>query len=278
VRSEDYHWLHALITPGLFTSNARRLAREGVPPNAADRGVSAVARSLSAEGPLTRAELAERIAAIRVPVEGQALVHLLLLASLRGLVVRGPLIGGEQAYALTRDWLGEPPSFDREPALAELARRYLAGHGPAGDRDLAKWAGVTLGGARAGLRAIGSELARRPDGLLDLAQHAPVERQSAPRLLGAFDPVLLGWRSRREILGPQEAEVVRGGMFRAFALVRGRAAATWKLDGGELVLAPFRRLSREDLNALRSDAEDVVRFLGAASGGADGARDAASGG
>ena len=34
-------------------------------------------------------------------------------------------------------------------ALGELARRYLVGHGPAGERDLAAWAGITLGAGRA---------------------------------------------------------------------------------------------------------------------------------
>ena len=44
VRSEDYHWLHALTTPPLVTGNARRLGEEGVSPAAADRGVAVVER------------------------------------------------------------------------------------------------------------------------------------------------------------------------------------------------------------------------------------------
>src|ERR1700730_9335522 len=88
VRSEDYRWLHALTTPQLLTGNARRLAQEGVTPNAAERGVTVIERSLAREGPLTRAQLRERLAAVRVRTEGQALVHLLMLASLRGLVIR----------------------------------------------------------------------------------------------------------------------------------------------------------------------------------------------
>src|SRR5205823_6970818 len=118
---------------------------------------------------LTRAELRDRLAAADVPMEGQALVHLLMLASLRGIAVRGPMAGRQHAYALVRDWLGEPVPVDRDRALAELARRYLAGHGPAGDRDLAKWAGLPLRDARAGLAAIASELVERDDGLVDVA-------------------------------------------------------------------------------------------------------------
>jgi hypothetical protein len=147
--AEDYWWLHQLTTPQLATGNARRLAQEGVPPADAERAVGVIERSLAADGPLTRAELRERVAAARVRTEGQAMVHLLALATLRGLTVRGPMRGAEQAFVLVRDWLGAPPRpMDREQALGLLARRYLAGHAPADDRDLAKWAGLPLGGQR----------------------------------------------------------------------------------------------------------------------------------
>jgi hypothetical protein len=170
VRSADYWWLHQLTTPPLLAGNARRLGQEGVSPDAADRGVRVVERSLERHGPLTRGQLGERISAAGVRTQGQALVHVLMLASLRGVCVRGPMVGSEHAYVLVRDWLGAPPeSVDRDRALAMLARRYLAGHGPATDRDLAKWAGLPLRDARRGLTAIASRLGPRDDGLAALA-------------------------------------------------------------------------------------------------------------
>src|SRR5438093_2630308 len=63
VRSEDYPWLQALTTPPLFTGNARRLTQEGVSPGAADRAVAVIERTLAEEGPLTRAQLRDRLAA-----------------------------------------------------------------------------------------------------------------------------------------------------------------------------------------------------------------------
>jgi len=261
VRSEDYPWLHALTTPPLFTANARRLAQEGVSADAAERGVAVIVHSLGDAGPLTRAQLRERIAAAGVRTERQALVHILMLASLRGLTVRGPMIGRDQAYVLVRDWLGAAAPVDREAALAELARRYLAGHGPADDRDLARWAGLPLRDARAGLEAIASELAQRDDGLVDLYARAPAAELPPPRLLGAFEPLLLGWRSRQPLLDSQEGVVTVNGLFRPFALVRGRAAATWSMAGTDVVLDPFDPLAREDAAALEADGADVVRFL-----------------
>jgi hypothetical protein len=265
VLAEDYWWLHPLTTPPLLRGNARRLAQEGVPPADAERAVTVIERAVTAEGPLTRAQLVERIAAAGVRTQGQAIVHLLALASLRGLVVRGPMTGRDHAYALVRDWLGAPPAqhaaFDRDRALAELAARYLAGHGPATDRDLAKWAGLPLRDARYGLTAIAGRLAPRDDGLADLAGRRAVCPPPPPRLLGAYDPLLLGWDSRDPVVGPHGRLIAINGLFRPFALVRGRAVGTWSLPGGKVALVPFAPLPDADAAALAADAAEVERFL-----------------
>ncbi len=267
VRSEDYPWLQALTTPPLVTGSARRLAQLGVTPTLADRGVAVIEHSLAEEGPLTRAQLGERVSAADVPTEGQALVHLLMLASLRGIAVRGPMVGREHAYALVRDWLGNSPPIDRDRGLAELARRYLAGHGPAGDRDLARWAGLPLRDARAGLHAIARQLGACTDGLVDLAGRPHAARLPAPRLLGAYDPTLLGWIDREPLVGPAERArlITVNGLFRPFALVRGQAVATWGLQAGKVRIDPFAGLAAADFAALEKDARAVERFLGAAS-------------
>jgi hypothetical protein len=223
--------------------------------------VATIERSLTEEGPLTRRALRDRLDGARVPTEGQALVALLGLASQRGLIVRGPMVGVHQAFALVRDWLGAQPAFDRDGALAELARRYLDGHAPAGDGDLARWAGLPLRDARRGLSAIASELHQRADGLLERTARPPTPGLPAPRLLGAFDPVLLGWSSRELIVGDHRGVVTVNGLFRPIALVCGRAVATWAMPAGRVELAAFGELRAADRTALESDAREVVRYL-----------------
>jgi Winged helix DNA-binding domain len=275
VRSEDYSWLHALTTPSLFTASARRLAQEGVSTTAAERGVAVIKRALSSEGPLTRPQLSQHLDLAGVPTKGQALIHLLMLASLRGLIVRGPMIAKQHAFVLVEDWLGPAASrsrskknsivTNRDSALAELARRYLAGHGPATDRDLAKWAGLALREVRIGLMAIAPELRERSDGLLELAKSQSLTRPQLPpaRLLGSFDPVLLGWRSREPILGSHQGVVTINGIFRPIAIVRGQAVGTWRLVAGKVLLEPFDKVSRRDTAKLTADAKDLERYLSA---------------
>jgi hypothetical protein len=262
VRAQDYWWLQQVTTPQLVTGNARRLEQEGVSPDQADRGVAVIEAAIAQNGPMTRARLRDLVRAADIPVAGQAMVHILFLSALRGLTVRGPMIGGEQGFVLVRDWLGKPPeALDRDTALIELGRRFLAGHGPADERDLAKWAGITLGDARRGLRAIGPDLEGLPGGLVDLAgRRTPVDRQQ-PRLLGGFDPLLHGWVDRSPVLDGNQTIVTMNGIFRPFALVSGRAVATWSMPGGRVALDPFAPFATRTLAALDREARDVERFL-----------------
>jgi hypothetical protein len=261
VRHEDYWWLHALTTPPLFTPVTRRLAQMDVGADDMERAVATIEGALAADGPLTRDELGERCLAASIPTAGQILVHLLFLTCLHGIAVRGPMRGKQHAYVLARDWLGPSPAVDRERSLAELARRYLAGHAPAGDRDLAKWAGLPLRDARTSLAAIAPELRQRDDGLVELAG-TPEATPSRPVLLDQWDPVLVGWQSRLELLARYPRVDNAEAHFRPFAYLQGRAVATWSARNGTMSIEPFARITRADSKALDADAADVVRFLG----------------
>src|SRR5207342_3742234 len=114
VRSEDYPLLQALTTPQLLTSSRRRLRQEGVSERAAERGIETIERSLAEEGPLSGTQLKERLDVARVRTAAQAFIHLMFLSALRGISVRGPMVGKQHAYVLVRDWLGPQRPVDRD--------------------------------------------------------------------------------------------------------------------------------------------------------------------
>jgi hypothetical protein len=144
-----------------------------------------------------------------------------------------------------------PGAVDGDEALATLADRYLAGYGPATARDLARWSGLALGVAR---RA------------LDAAATAPDDDPPEPpevRLLGGFDPVMLGYESREPVLAARHDKRILpgGGVLKATVLSRGRAVGTWRLTGTRVEVDWFgRRAASEPLEA---EVRDVLRFLGA---------------
>jgi hypothetical protein len=263
VAAEDYWWLHPLTTPQLATANARRLEQEGLTEADAQRGVELIVERIEQTGAQTRTELRAALDEAGIRTAGQALVHLLFAASLRFRLVRGPLRNLEHEYVLADAWLGPPPEpLDRRDALGLLARRYLVGHGPADARDLAVWAGVNLGDARLGLDAIAAETVQDADGLVALADGPRSSGTAPPRLLGSFDPMLHGWASRAAVLAAHAEAVVSGGIFRPFALVDGRAVATWRLERGRVRLRALEPIAPAVLEALDEDAGGVLAYLG----------------
>ena len=288
VHRDDAGWLLALTAPGRLAANRRRLAQEGLDGPTADRAVAVVVEALGESGPLTRPALTERLRRAGVPVEGQAVPHVLLRAALRGLVVLGPVTEAGHAFVLSAEWLGglpaprprarpgpttagtdpvPPAGRERDAALAELARRYLRGHAPAAAEDLAAWSGLPLRDARAGLRRAraGQEGAAGDPPAEVPAPRAPA--RIAPRLLGAFDPWLLDWRDRAHAVAPEHARRVHpgGGVVRAVATDDGMVVGTWttRRRGGavEVALEPFAPLGTRVARALDREAAGVARFL-----------------
>ena len=89
--------------------------------------------------------------------------------------------------------------------------------------------------------------------MVDLVGRPPAPDVPPPLLLGPFDPVLHGWASRDFVLADHRSIVTTNGLFRAFALVRGRAVATWGLANGRVTVRPLEPIAHEDLAELRAD-------------------------
>jgi hypothetical protein len=192
VWADDLEWLHPLFAPRMETTNARRLKQLGVTDP--DDAVELIA----ARVPATRAQLCDHLAAAGVRVEGQAIVHLLARAAMRGRVV-------QDIDRVFIPWTPRP--VDRDEALDRLAARYGACHFGATRDDLAYWSGLP------------KRDCREPGPCL--VEDGPVPRVELP----AYDELLLGWRDRSPTVPPELARQVHpgGGIIRAVTLVDGVA-------------------------------------------------------
>ncbi|HEU0002475.1 MAG TPA: winged helix DNA-binding domain-containing protein [Ktedonobacteraceae bacterium] len=278
--TEDLGWLLSLLGPVFVAGDLRRRAELGLDEDICIRGIAALRAILADQGPLTRADLIEQLAArTGIRLEGQAAPHLLFRAALEGMICLGPDRGTKPTYVLIDDWIengARTLAFSRDQACAELAQRYLAAYGPAEPDDLAAWSGLPVSEVRAAWKSIADDLtevevAGRPAWMLkthlawldEFPAQAPIVR-----LLPAFDTYLLGYRSRGLVVSPQYAKRINagGGMVSPTLIVDGRALGTWKLmrqkSRLDVVLEPFEELAAEIQSGLEAEVQDIARFLG----------------
>ena len=149
---------------------------------------------LKAAEPSTREALLSAISAGGVVIDGQRGYHLLGHLAQTGVLVLGPISGRQQAYVLLAEWVRDPRRLERDEALGELAGRYFRSHGPATERDLARWSGLPLGDVRRGLALCADRLARLELGgityhlapeVLDAVSAAP-QRHARSRTFACF--------------------------------------------------------------------------------------------
>jgi hypothetical protein len=268
IASEDHGWLVPLLAQPGIANARRRLAQEGVSPSQVDRAVPSIERMLADHGPLTRPEIAERLVRRRIPVQGQAIAHLVWMAAATGAIVYGPDRDGESCFASTPDWLGRPHTpRGRDDSLRELAIRYLRGHGPAAPQDLAAWSGMGVKDAKRAWSSIADRLVPfpdAPDAAWTLRGARIEEPGNVVRLLPAFDEYLLGWRDRSFALAAKRARSVNrgGGMIRPVLIVDGRVEATWRTVEQRPQLDAFEPLTPSTRRQVAAESTGIERFLG----------------
>jgi hypothetical protein len=108
---------------------------------------------------LTRNELAALLHKSDLVAAGEfRMGYILMQAELDGVICSGPRGGKQFTYALLDERVSNSKSLGRDKALAELACRYFVTRGPATVHDFAKWSGLKVADAQAGLEAVSTQL------------------------------------------------------------------------------------------------------------------------
>lgn len=270
VRGEDLVWLLELTTPRARLSLVQLQRSLDLEEATMERADAAIVGMLSEGRHLTREEIGERLRADGLPAEGMALGAMLTHAEFAGLVCSGARDeGGNQTYALIEERVPDPRRLDRDEALAEIARRYFAGHGPATERDLAYWATLTVTDVRAGLAAAEDHLdSFEHEGATYWHAEPPPGGTGTPdprgHLLLILDEYYRGYQGSRRVLDIAGLEP-KGSRAVGMALVDGQIVGSMKRtlrsSSVQFDLGLYRELEGDEEQALAEAARRYGAFL-----------------
>lgn len=236
IAAADLPWVRELTGERTFRSAAKRREQLDLDETIIAAATSVAHDVLSGGRGLIRSELLDAFSATGLAVDDGRGYHLLWSLALQGTLVLGPFDGSQQRFVLSDEWITAPRRLERDEALGELVRRYLAGHGPSPESDLAWWSKLTLRDVRRGLDVGRAELTTFDVAGTPYWGHAPTldriatERPRATLLLPGFDEWVLGHGERDPVVPREHApRIVPGnnGIFKPTIVHRGQVVGLW---------------------------------------------------
>ncbi len=301
VATADAGWLTDLLAGPSMRAANRVLAQAGLTDDNVARAGALWTEHLVAGGAMTRAAAAAVLASGGIDPSGQRTYYLLVRHHQLGLLRQGPIrrlaagpasfeptfvlvadprLNGHHAPADADAPAGQerrtepygPRRPGREDALARLADRYVASHGPVTERDFAGWCDQPLRLVREAVALTDGRVRTEQVGETAYLVHNDAPPAAAAQgdavgtlLLPGFDEWLLGYKDRRaQLTAEQERAVVPGGngVFRGTLVADCAVAGTWRRTVAHDVITvevtPFVRVTRP----LRSGAEEAVAAYG----------------
>ena len=273
VAAVDARWMLALLTPRVIARSAGRFRQLGLRDADIDRSREVCIAVLQGGRQLTRNALYQKLEAAGISTAGQRGIHIVGRLAHEGLLCFGNREGKQHTFALLDEWIPPAGRMERDEALAELTRRYFAGHGPATTRDFMWWSGLTAAEVNEGLALVKPQLAQEKIGgkIYWFSPDAPIAEtgSSEVHLLPGFDEYLVGYKDRSAVLGTHDWQLVNpgnNGMLSPTIIVDGQVAGTWKrtFKNGAVAITPllFTGLSAEEAEALEQAAQRYGSFLG----------------
>ncbi|MDD1718804.1 MAG: winged helix DNA-binding domain-containing protein [Methanoregulaceae archaeon] len=272
VLPEDIRWMLSLTAPRLKALLANYNRKIGLDDDLFARSNDVIVQALGSHTVLTRQELKATLTDTGFETGVQRLAHIITRAELDQLICSGPRRGKQFTYALLDERAPEEPMISREQALRKLALTYFTGHGPAQLTDFSWWSGLTTKDAREALDSIKSSISQVTlDGRTYwFTPPAKVIRPDVPAalLLSIYDEYTIAYKDRRDISQARAIErmISRGNALTAVIVLNGRVTGTWmkkrKKNSIEIRLNPFRKLDKDEREALESEVARYGKFIG----------------
>jgi Winged helix DNA-binding domain len=206
VAAADIRWMLELLTPRVVANNAQLLLRQfDLDEGAFARSKDLFARALQGGKRLTRNAMYDVLEAGGVSASQRGR-HILWRLAQDGFICFGAREGKQQTLALLDEWAPKARRMARDESLAEIAKRYFTGHGPATLQDFVWWSGLTTADAMAGLEMAKRSLVQENINgqTYWLASSIAATNDSSPTayLLSAYDEYTVAYKDRSAVLNP----------------------------------------------------------------------------
>lgn len=251
VAAADARWMCRLLATARIRSLAGRYRQLGITER--DIALAGELFETHLDVPMSRPDVVALLAAQGVDPSDQRAYHLVGHHCMTGLLCQGPLVGKQPSFVLVDAWVPHSFTPSREEAMATIVERYVRGHGPVNENDVAGWLLQPLGFTREALALIEPRVEREEiDGQVWLTHvdARPANGPSGVHLLPQWDELLLGYKSR-DLTLPDEhvAKVVPGRnmLFQPTLVIDGEVAGLWRRREARLRVVvevePFMALS-----------------------------------
>ncbi len=237
VMAKDLHWLLDLSADKILRQMRAHLKELELSPKVLSKARNIIQKRLEDLGSASREELMWALQSNGIATENNRGSLILMEAEMRRLLCSGPLVKRKQSYALIDQRAGKSTEgMTREEAMARLALRYYASHGPASVQDFSWWSGLNEGEASRASAAVSQQLqelrCKEDDTFYYCSKDSEIF-DSAPRttlLLPAYDELVIAYRDRQALVpaNRQGHCISTNGIFYPLILHNAKVLGRWK--------------------------------------------------
>jgi len=273
VSPPDIRWLLKLLTPRIIARSAALYRQLEFNEKLFSKCRKLFVSALEGGKQLTRNELYDILETAKISTGAQRGLHILCHLAQEGLICFAPRKGKQQTFTLLNEWIPTAKMLTHDEALAELANRYFASHGPATINDFAWWSGLTVAEAKKSIAMINFYLQKESiEGQsYYIAGNLPdaKTRSQSIYLLPNFDEYLVAYKDRNAPLDTKYSKQVIGaagnGIFSPVIVVNGKVVATWKRtikkDTVSVQINPLVTLAEKLKNSISKIIKTYGKFL-----------------
>ena len=234
VAAEDIRWMLELTATRIRSACGSWKRHLELDDTTIAKSNSIIAKALEGGKHLTRSELMTELERYGIKTGPGRAGYLMLEAEVEGIVCNGRRRGKQFTYSLLDETVPNTAKLNKEAALAKLAERYFASHGPATLADFAWWSGLSAADVATahGLikpKLISEKIDEKVYWMSNSISTTKLLTKSV-HLLPSFDELTISYKDRSASVAPELMKDITVGhaIFRPIIVVDGHVVGIWK--------------------------------------------------